>query len=439
MGDAAPAGQQGPDVAARLGLLQPAERDPHPGHRDVFRVVGREHEKQPGVGAAFVQLTGGVEVARPEAERRREAERPGPGAPHRREPGGDLGARRQVGEDREVVARARGAAQRLRRQRRERRRRPVAGLGQLGARQRFRGFHVGLIERVHAERLAERVRGVFPVQELGAQIERIGRERTRDLRVVARRGDRVVHDRDHPAPLLSRALGHELLDPVRQPGDRRGRAQHEFVATLPSLGGERRAGGRGPRRVHGAGALAQGPAVDPHQGGGEHADDGERRVASAHVGGMGEHRAAPALARQRFQRGPRLGDHGELLGLRVPREVGVKRERLDRRAGLAGDQEQRAREVGGAGDAQHRGGVGAVEHREGGGPEARREDLGRETRTAHSADDDAAEPVAAHLGGEARELVPLRERDAGRLDPSELAHRSRNITRPRRVRRGQLG
>ena len=82
--------------------------------------------------------------------------------------------------------------------------------------------HVGLVERVHPQPFTHLPRRIFPAEELGAQIERVGGHVGHDLDVGTRRADRVVHNGDHAASVLARALRHQLLDPMRQRRHRRG-------------------------------------------------------------------------------------------------------------------------------------------------------------------------------------------------------------------------
>src|SRR6266566_1322578 len=62
-------GEQRPNVPPRLCALESAEREPAVGNLGIFGVVGRDYQEQARVGTAFVELAGGVEVARAEAER----------------------------------------------------------------------------------------------------------------------------------------------------------------------------------------------------------------------------------------------------------------------------------------------------------------------------------------------------------------------------------
>ena len=136
---------------------------------------------------------------------------------------------------------------------------------------------------------------------------------------------------------------------------------------------------------------------------------------------MREHAPEPPFAGQRLERRAGLGDRDELLRSRPGGEVMVEGERLDRRPRLAADDEERVPDPR-ALEREHGRGIGAVEDGEGGRAEARRQHLGRQARAAHAAHDRAREPLASHGGGEAGELLPLRQRGARGVDPAEVAH-----------------
>src|SRR6266550_322752 len=106
-----PPRQQGADVAPCLGALQPPERDPHLRNLGILRIVRGHDQEQPGVRPTLVQLTGGVQVARAEAERgRAAAEGAGPGRAHGFQACGDIRVTREIGEDGEIVSRSCGPA-----------------------------------------------------------------------------------------------------------------------------------------------------------------------------------------------------------------------------------------------------------------------------------------------------------------------------------------
>src|SRR3954469_6658682 len=104
---------------------------------------------------------------------------------------------------------------------------------QLRARKLLRLLDVWLIECVDAEAFAQRLGRVFPAQKLGTQIEWIGGEEygSDGLRIGQATTGGVLHDRNDAAPVFAGALGDQLLDPVRQSGNRGGRVHAELVTT----------------------------------------------------------------------------------------------------------------------------------------------------------------------------------------------------------------
>src|SRR6059058_4286329 len=174
-------GEQRPNVPARLRALEPPERELRLGDLGVFGIVRGDHQEQARVGTALVELAGGVEVARAEAELGGTPERTSPGRTHGLKLGGDVRRGCEVREDRKVVARTGAPAQNVGsqgRQGRSRLRPYAAALCplQLGARQRLRLLHVGLIERVHPQADAQFPRGILPGNARRTQRERLGRD-----------------------------------------------------------------------------------------------------------------------------------------------------------------------------------------------------------------------------------------------------------------------
>src|SRR3954465_13334750 len=104
---------------------------------------------------------------------------------------------------------------------------------QLRARKLLRLLDVWLIECVDAEAFAQRLGRVFPAQKLGTQIEWIGGEElgSDGLRIGQATTGGVVHHRDHATPIFAGALRDQLLDPVRESGNRGGRVHAELVTT----------------------------------------------------------------------------------------------------------------------------------------------------------------------------------------------------------------
>jgi hypothetical protein len=114
----------------------------------------------------------------------------------------------------------------------------------------------------------------------------------------------------------------------------------------------------------------------------------------------GDEVIGPARNARRLEPGPEVGGH----------RVG-----LDRAAGLAGQEEERAREIDRRVDRGHRTRVRRVEHLERRPPdpdaEHRTDDFGRETRAAHPEQHDVRESAGANAIGE---LLHARQR---RNDP----------------------
>ena len=114
VGHASSAREQRAHIAACLRAMQLAKGPAHFRDLDVARDVGRDDEEETAVGSPFVELTGRVQVARTDAERRRTAERAALGGAHLLEFAKDVGCGRDVREDREVVTGS-GALTQLRR------------------------------------------------------------------------------------------------------------------------------------------------------------------------------------------------------------------------------------------------------------------------------------------------------------------------------------
>src|SRR3989442_476771 len=129
--------------------------------------------------------------------------------------------------------------------------------GELLARKRLRRLHVGLIEGVHVQLVAQLPGSELPFQELRTEIERVFREFRDDLGVRAPLRCRVVDQRYHAPSRLPGALRHELLHPC---GDRRHArrwTEHELVAPGEGGASQRHAPGLGARDVHREGPLQQ--------------------------------------------------------------------------------------------------------------------------------------------------------------------------------------
>src|SRR2546430_14686431 len=107
----AAASQQCAHIAARLRLMQLPERQAHAGNGKIFTAMRSDDQKQAGVGTAFVELARRMELAWPDAERRHAAKLASPGSAQRSQLDKHVLRRRQIGKNRNVVARARGTPQ----------------------------------------------------------------------------------------------------------------------------------------------------------------------------------------------------------------------------------------------------------------------------------------------------------------------------------------
>ncbi len=308
------------------------------------------------------------------------------------------------------------------------------------------GLHVGLVERVDLEQAARDGDGVLPREDLRAEraadddlaLGRVVRvdvgDEPRDLQVgqVERQlgGVGRQHDGQEARAELAGGLRDELLDPlaeahdVRAVGDdaelvleRRGAgdrgAEHE-ARVRHVVDGELR--GRGLRLVEQAADVGAGEA-GRHQ-----AERGQRAVAAAHVGVRVEDAVAVGAGRL-VERGARVGHDDDARG-RVDARLAERllvdallAVRLERGSGLRGDDDRRGGEAV-AERGEHLARVGRVEDREldarGAG-----DDLGRERGTAHAAEDDVVDALAAELLAERRDLGHQRTGDGDRLRPAE--------------------
>ena len=108
---AAAASQQRAHIAARLRLMQLPERQAHAGNGKIVTAIRRDDQEQAGVGTAFVELARRMEIAWPDAERRHAAKLASPGGAQSSQLDEHVLRRRQIGKNRNVVARARGTPQ----------------------------------------------------------------------------------------------------------------------------------------------------------------------------------------------------------------------------------------------------------------------------------------------------------------------------------------
>ena len=98
-------------------------------------------------------------------------------------------------------------------------------------------------------------------------------------------------------------------------------------------------------------------------------------------------------------------------------------------AGLAGDDEQRACQVGVGPRRPHRIWIGTVQHVETLGTERLGEHVGDQTRPTHAADEGAGQPIASDGRRQRGVLAPLRERFLRSSHPPERVHWRANIMR----------
>ena len=401
-------------------------------HRLADLLERRRHRRallQEGVERQVVSLAEPAQVGPDPAGRRRVAR----GA---REDAGVL----RVGEEAEAIAEQRGRLGRK-------------GPGLLDrrrhlARRHLGGLHVGLVEGVHSQDGAGDGGGDLPAEELLADVGGVGdvdadhrrpgplqrrdgpvllRRRRKGqpdvheesiLPDAARRSDRLAHHRHDPLPLLPEGLGHQLLDPVGQPGDPRRRDQGELVPAV--AGGRAQHDAQHEPRVLVAGPVGgtgvghdERPVEQPrhahaHGRGRNHPEVGERGEAAAHVGNTLVDLAESLALGLPLELGPRVGDGDEAARCLASQEasgpveeVGEERRRLDRRPRLGRHDEERPAQVDlplEGPDLRGHGGVEDAEDRvtrdaaEGAG-----EDVGAEARTPHSQDDRVAEAGQPHV------------------------------------------
>ena len=91
--------------------MQRTERQSHFGDGDVVTGLDRNHEEETRIRSAFVQLTRRVQIARADAERGRAPERSSPRGAHALQLCQHVRARRQVRENREIIAGSSAATQ----------------------------------------------------------------------------------------------------------------------------------------------------------------------------------------------------------------------------------------------------------------------------------------------------------------------------------------
>ena len=219
------------EVAGGLGVEQTPERERLAGDGQVDADLVDDLDEDAAIGAALVELAGGVEKAGAEAERRRDAVAVAQLQPRGLESGRVRRGAGQVGLDREIVALVDAG---------EEGGEVVVGLqrGRVGLEEASRGvlrlFDVGLVEGVDAEDLAGDGGGELPAEELGAQPVCAGEgdddgglgsvlDAERDEEAVGAvdggRADGLALDGDDADALFAGRLGDQLFEPGAEGGD----------------------------------------------------------------------------------------------------------------------------------------------------------------------------------------------------------------------------
>ena len=142
-----------------------------------------------------------------------------------------------------------------------------------------------------------------------------------------------------------------------------------------------------------------------------HAEIGKHGIASADAGNAEKDAAKTFLLRGLLQAGARIGDGDEVPGggaaegsRRLGEKIIHQHVRLERRARLAGDDEQGARDIDATLETPHLLRVGGIEHMKRGiarrGSEALGQHLGAEARSAHAQEQHVGEIFRVQLAGE---------------------------------------
>ena len=291
----------------------------------------------------------------------------------------------------------------------------------------LRRLHVRLVERVDADDRPRDSGGELPAVELLPELVGIGDARLLALAVDAVR--RLVHgNRNEALPLLPGRLRDQLLDPEPEATPADAAYLNLVAAVLPALAHPLAQLEPGVAVVevaslhHLLDAEEQALEVHPDERRRDHPEGGERRVAAADGRLAGKDRAEAALAGERLELRARVGDRRERLGAAagpVPEEVEVAA-RLERRARLGGDEEERARRVERVGRAADGRGMGRVQDLQVVALERAPEHLGREARPAHPEKDDRVE-LAHGAGGELLELCHALAHAKRLVEPAEPA------------------
>ena len=256
----------------------------------------------------------------------------------------------------------------------------------------LRVLDVGLVEGVDVEHGARHRDGELEAEELGAEVGRLV-ELDRDL-VAVGAVTRLARRGHEPFPLLARRLGDQLLEPEPEAARL---VEDDLVAPgLPARAQREPELEPGVRVLHPARVvhllrpLEQARDVDPGERRRDEPERRQRGVAAA------DRRLArddlhAALGRQLLERRAGVGDDEKAVSAPADPlpEVVEMAARLDRRARLRRDDEQRVVEL----EPPDRRRMRRVEHLERRPVEAA-EDERREARAAHPADDDTAEAPA---------------------------------------------
>ena len=473
-------------VADRLGVLERRERVRLAGDLDVLGPVVEQLQEAPGLRAALVELAGRVQEARAVAERGRRLRRVADRLAQLGDRRVELGRGLHVAHDRDVAraARRRRAARAAPRRRR-RRSSGSSCVGFVAGEHAVGGvlglLHVGLVERVDLKTPAGDRDGELGEQEHAAEVGRArGRDREHGMAGLARapapcararrraRGRRAGRRTRGPrrrrpgSPSGSSATGRMPVPclPVDsatscsshspRPGSvsemtnvslsrpacaRRAQRRPQPHAAAAPVRAVRPSSSQSPRsspvsQARGAPSSSARTAT-PISARRHDAEGGQRAVAPADVRVAGERPPEAVLGGERFQARAGVGDRDEAVALLDEREeVREQRQRLDRAAGLRGDDEQRslrgrprssiARIAGGVGRVQH------VQPRAGGRPDRAGERAAQDLR---------GERGAAHA--QQHDVFAVRRRATSAANsssaPSSPSIRSAIVSQPRRL------
>ena len=190
----------------------------------------------------------------------------------------------------------------------------------------------------------------LPAVELGAEVVWIVERELAALAVGS--VGRLARRREQALALLPGRLREQLLGPEAEPG--RARVDADLVAALAPACAELQTELEAGIPVlaaaglhHLRGAVEEALQLDAQQRRGDEPEHRESRVAAADLRLAGEHGAEAALGRDALELGAGIGDRRELRSAAAGAlpEVLQVRARLERRARLRGDEEERPLEV----------------------------------------------------------------------------------------------